>query len=267
MKVLRRLALDEHGVRLDFENRTHRKNIRAAQVDERPHETAVRRHPFVPPAVLRRKERGYEDLVDRREVADPAEPVRECPRVVGEQFGPVGVLKATDPVRHAEVAEIRDRHDCLIEQRAERLVREAPVVFVRTEMDLVVGRPVTQVVDPEFLDEPEVVAPVAIVAGTLHLINAERLAADGDGRVAVLDSCGEHELTHVASMRCKPCARLAGGYRGDARVSFCTRMLASSPTRSVFSALQSIELTVPNSFGRFPAAPNFPMTVPSSLTL
>src|SRR6266850_1975984 len=50
-------------------------------------------------------------------------------------------------------------------------------------------------------------------------------------------------------------------------VGFWTRMLASSPTRRLFSLRQSMELTVPNSFGRLPTLPNLPTIVPSSRSL
>jgi hypothetical protein len=54
------------------------------------------------------------------------------------------------------------------------------------------------------------------------------------------------------------------GYRS---VSFWTLMLLTSPTSRLFSLRQSIELTVPNSFGSFPALPNLPTMVPSSFIL
>jgi NADP-dependent 3-hydroxy acid dehydrogenase YdfG len=50
-------------------------------------------------------------------------------------------------------------------------------------------------------------------------------------------------------------------------VTFCTRQLVISPTSNSFSLRQSIELASPNSFGRLPALPNLPTTLPSSCTL
>src|SRR5262249_27370608 len=52
-------------------------------------------------------------------------------------------------------------------------------------------------------------------------------------------------------------------WRTQWSTSFCTRRLASSPTRRVFSPRQSMELTAPNSLSSLPARPNLPRTVPS----
>src|SRR4029077_19725833 len=102
MEVFRGLALNEDGVRLDLQNRVHREGVRAAQVDERAHETTVVRDPLVPPSVLRREERSDEKLVDRRVVSNPGEAGRKCLAVLRNQRRPVGVLKAAaDPVWNA----------------------------------------------------------------------------------------------------------------------------------------------------------------------
>src|SRR5579884_1970558 len=48
------------------------------------------------------------------------------------------------------------------------------------------------------------------------------------------------------------------------RVTFWTRQLSTSPTRSSLGLRQSIWFTVPNCFGSLPASPNLPRILPSS---
>src|SRR5262245_37659917 len=80
-----------------------------------------------------------------------------------EQPGPVGVLEVADPVGDAEVAEVGDgRHPLRVERR-EGLVGERPVVPPRPGVGREVGRPVAQALDPELVEQPEVVLPALVV--------------------------------------------------------------------------------------------------------
>src|SRR5690606_41396018 len=67
--------------------------------------------PIFPPAILRREERGDEDLVDGRPELHVRVSRGKRARVLGEVLGKVAVLEIADPVGHAEVTKIQDGLD------------------------------------------------------------------------------------------------------------------------------------------------------------
>jgi len=82
-------------------------------------------------------------------------------------------------------------------------------------------------------------------------------------------------LAHIGQIRSRgdgdrllrSCEQKARRQKNYLSVTRCTRQLPTSPRYRVFGLRQSISFTVPNSFGPFPAVPNFPITVPFSSIL
>jgi hypothetical protein len=90
------------------------------------------------------------------------------------------------------VAQVDDRRDPAPLQLRERQVRKFPVELARREVGLVDRRSVAEVVDPDFLDAVEILAPPLVMAARLHLVDAGPAVVDG--RDAVLDPGREHEV-------------------------------------------------------------------------
>ena len=130
MEVLRGLALDEDGVGADVEDRRHGQHIGLDDVFQGRDEGLITRKLLVPPAVGGRERGADEHLVDRRVELNPGKTLGEGPGIPGEELGKVGVLEVADPVGHAEVAEVDDRHDIAPVELTEGLVanpsRSAP---------------------------------------------------------------------------------------------------------------------------------------------
>ena len=89
------------------------------------------------------------------------------------------VLKVADPVRHAEMAEIDDRHDAAPLEVREGQVREVPVVTPGGEPGAMDGWPVTQEADPHLFDQSEIVPPPAVMTAARHLVDAGAAVVDG----------------------------------------------------------------------------------------
>lgn len=126
--MLNRLGLNEERLRHSASYRVHRHHVGPAQVPQRSDKREFTREAFVPPSVLGGEQCADEDLVDQGVVAHPWLAGGEVAGVLGEQRGPVGILEVTDPVRHAEVTQVGDRHQTAVLELAEGRVGELPVV-------------------------------------------------------------------------------------------------------------------------------------------
>src|SRR3978361_938872 len=104
MEILCRFALNKNRVRTFFQYGVHGHDVGLAKVLECVYEGAVALQPLVPPAKLRGKGRRNKNFVNWRVEANPGKTTRKSLGVIDEQFGPIRVLKISDPVRHAEVA-------------------------------------------------------------------------------------------------------------------------------------------------------------------
>src|SRR5579884_3398692 len=104
MEIFGGLALDEHRVLTDFQNRAHSQDVSLAEVLESVDEGCITGEALIPPAVLCREHGGDEDLIDGSEIPDPGITRRKRARVFREKGGPFRVLEIADPVRYAEVA-------------------------------------------------------------------------------------------------------------------------------------------------------------------
>ncbi len=194
MEVLGALALDEEGVGSFPQDGLDGEDVRSAHVPERGDESLLAPQLLVPQSRERAQLRADVDLVDGRVQAHPWVAPREGASPLRERLGPLGVLKVPQPVRHAEVAQVRYRLDAQPPHLREHLVREAPVVGAGAEVHPVVRRPVAQVTDAKFADEPEILPPALVVEALLELVNAPVPAVpSGDRGVAALDARGEDE--------------------------------------------------------------------------
>ena len=155
VEVFRRLALDERCVRLYLEDRPASPARSPCKVLERRDETAVACLPLVPPAQLPGECRRHVDLIHRRVAPHPRVSLGERPGVFGEQRRPVGVVEPAHPVRHAEMAQVGDRLDLHLLQRAERLVAKRSSRISRAQVRLVVRRAVPQVLHAQSFTSPK----------------------------------------------------------------------------------------------------------------
>src|SRR6185503_3339316 len=95
-----------------------------------------------------------------------------------KQLGELRVLKITDPVRHAEVAQVDDGNDVALLQPGERQIRELPVVSALSEERFVQGWAVAQEADVQVPKELEVPLPLVVVTALLHLVSAHTAVLD-----------------------------------------------------------------------------------------
>src|SRR4051812_13755638 len=84
VEVFDRLPLHDDRVGPFGENGLDGELVRHTKVAERTNERRVTRLTLVPPPTERRKARADEDLVDRREVANPGIAPRKRSRVIGK---------------------------------------------------------------------------------------------------------------------------------------------------------------------------------------
>ena len=119
-------------------------------------------------------------------------------RISCEELRKVGVLKIADPVRHAEMAEIRDGDQMTPPQRAERAVGELPVVAVGTRPGEAQRQVVAQCFDVEIHEEVEMLTPALVMIGKRLLRDARATVVDR--RATVLDVGAENEVSHRASL-------------------------------------------------------------------
>ena len=90
------------------------------------------------------------------------------------------------------MAEVDDRRDVAAFQLGKGEVGELPVELVGAKVRLVDRRTVAKIVDPDFLNAVEVLAPALVMATDLHLVDSGLAVVDG--RDAVLDPGREHEV-------------------------------------------------------------------------
>src|SRR6185437_13178416 len=98
------LALNEHGVRNDFEYALDGQDLRAAHVMVCGHKCAVALQLFIPEPQLAAEMRADKDLIHRRIEANPGIALTEGLGILSEELRPFLVLKVSDPVRHTEMA-------------------------------------------------------------------------------------------------------------------------------------------------------------------
>src|ERR1043165_4209557 len=153
---------------------------------ERCHERALIMELFVPPAITGREQRAHVHFVHRGVELHPGITLREGRRVFGKQLREVRILKISNPVGHAKVAEIRDRNDLTAAKIRENCIGEGPVVTPRAEEGFVQWWAVTKKLDPQLLCFVEVLTPAFVMAAAFQLIYANPSLVDG--RIAVLDS-------------------------------------------------------------------------------
>src|SRR5579864_4418500 len=109
MEILARFALHEDRIGPDLEDLLLGKDRRASHVLEGGDEGAVRFEPLVPPTQLPGEAGANENLIDRRVEPDPLESFGKRRSIIGKKSRPFRILKIADPVRHAEMTQIRDR--------------------------------------------------------------------------------------------------------------------------------------------------------------
>src|SRR5207237_8657967 len=114
---------------------------------------------LVPPSQLARKTGTNEDFIDGSEEPNPGESPRECGGVVGKKLGPLGILKITDPIRHAEVTEVNDRLDFQRLELTKGFIGERPVVFHWPLVSAIVRPAIADVIDSHLLDQANVLPP------------------------------------------------------------------------------------------------------------
>ena len=134
---------------------------------------------LVPPAIGGREQRADEHLVDRRVELHPRKPLGESAGVVGEELGEIGVLEIADPVRHAEMAEVDDRHDVELLQVRRRSGRRSPSRSApgRARSCGAAGRSAGRGCRvPAAARNPP---PVLVMAALLHLVDARAAVVDG----------------------------------------------------------------------------------------
>ena len=115
------------------------------------HKCLVTGKTFIPPTVLAREKSGHEDFIYRCVEAHPGKAPGERSGILGEQFGPIRILKIANPVRHAEMTEINDRCNVQFPDAAKSFVRELPIVLSGAQMRRHQWWTITQVVDSGFL--------------------------------------------------------------------------------------------------------------------
>jgi hypothetical protein len=191
MKILARLALDEQRIRARLQDLVHRADVGLHQVLQRRQVGGVAFQPFVPQTPQCRIAGAHIHLVDRRVQPDPWIAAREGAGVGAKQFRKIRVLEVADPVRDAEVAQIRDRLQPEPAQFRERRVGKRPVVAVRPEPGAVQRHAIAQRVHAEACRQREVLGPAPVVAALVHLVAPD--AAVANGRAAVLDAGREQE--------------------------------------------------------------------------
>src|SRR4029079_4998054 len=170
-----------------------------AKVAEGAHERRVARLTLVPRPTQRRKARADEDLVDRREVANPGIAPREGSRVIGEQHWEGRILKTAEPGGDPEMAEVRNDLDAKVSQSLHWGIRRVPLVAVRRDVRAVIRRPEPQRVQSELTDEGKVFLPARVVTAFLHLVDAR---AGGERGITVLDAGGKEKRRGGMHLRC-----------------------------------------------------------------
>ncbi len=191
MKVFGGFALDENGVRPDFKDGVHRQNVSSDNMFEGGDKSPVGLQLFVPPAERGRKNGADEHFIDGCVKLDPGKAAGECIGILSEEVRELGILKIAQPIRHAEVAQIRNRQDAPLGEITESFVAEGPIVFGWSQKDLMQRNAVAQKADAEIADTLEIGLPLFVVSALLHFVNA--LAALVNGWVAVFNACREHE--------------------------------------------------------------------------
>ena len=124
MVVLSRFTLNKDGVRSHLEDGLHPHDVCFHNVLERRNESLISRELLVPPTIARREQRADVHLINRSVELDPRITGRESPRIAGEEFGKIRILKVANPIRHTEMAEVRDGHDVASMQIAKGFVAE-----------------------------------------------------------------------------------------------------------------------------------------------
>ncbi len=231
-------------------------------------EGAVAGQLLVPEAVLGADPRRHVDLVDRRPVLDPRVAPGDRLGIFGEMRRQVRVLEVAEPVRHAEMQQVEDRHDAALPHALHDLVGEAPVVAAGAEVDAVVGQAVAQVAQPHGPHEVEVLAPARVVAAFLQQVAPQPAVVDR--RVGAFDAGGEHEgavarrhlvgaaaaLEAVAA--CRGSSARPSALRGWPRKRSAVRSASAMMVRAGLapSALGQVELSEMYRFGTSWALPS-----------
>jgi hypothetical protein len=201
--IFRAFGLNEDRIGPPLQYLDHRQHVRLDDVLERGDEAPVSGQLLVPPAIFRREDRADEHLVDGRIELHPGETFGERACISREELWKIWVLEIADPVGHAEMAEVGDRHDVAALEVREGDVGELPVIAAGRQIGAVNRRAVAQIVESHFVDEIEILPPALIMEAGVHLVDAD--AAVVDGRDAVLDPGGEHEVGDRILPRCALC--------------------------------------------------------------
>ena len=169
---------------------------------QRGHKSLIRGEALVPPAELAGKRRGDVHLVDGCIKTQPGKAFGKTAGIGRKEFREVRVLEVFDPVGYAEVAQVDDRCDAEAPQLAEGLVRERPIIPVRTKVCFEVRHAVAQVFDAQIFHQRKVLPPAIVEAGLFHFVDTFYGAVGKlDRWVAVLDARGEHKLMHFFHRR------------------------------------------------------------------
>src|SRR6059058_1646717 len=86
---------------------------------------------LVPPTVLRRKSCCNKDFIYRRIKSQGRKALCKCSGIFGKQFGKIGILKITQPVRYTEMTKVHYGSYVKFFQFPKCHVRKFPIILTR----------------------------------------------------------------------------------------------------------------------------------------
>src|SRR5579883_393839 len=191
VKIFRGLALHENGIGANIEDLPHPKHVGFGNMLQCSDKTAFGRQLLVPPAVTAGKQGADVHFVHWRVELNERKSLCECPRITCKKLREIRILKIANPIRHSEMAQIRDGYKPASFQFKEGFVRKGPVKAFRPQEGPVQRRTIPEKADAELLDLVEVRFPILIMPAFLHFIDSHPPVLDR--WIAVLYPGCEHE--------------------------------------------------------------------------